>query len=134
MKRYVILISGRGSNMDALLDARLPGQCVAVISNRPEAAGLGIAQSRGIATHVLDHRGFSSRDAFDASLADLLEQQQPDLQSLRHSPLCRLNLCSPTPSRDFHLRQTALLRQELLRPPQSLVVQQRSLEQIQQPR
>lgn len=79
MKRYVILISGRGSNMDALLDADLPGQCVAVISNRPDAAGLSIAQSRGIATHVLDHRSFDSRDAFDASLADLLDQQQPDL-------------------------------------------------------
>jgi phosphoribosylglycinamide formyltransferase-1 len=78
-KRYVILISGRGSNMDALLDAALPGQCVGVISNRPEAAGLAHAAARGIATHALDHRAFASREAFDAALADLLESLQPDL-------------------------------------------------------
>jgi hypothetical protein len=50
MKRYVILISGRGSNMESLLDAGLPGVCAAVISNRPEAAGLALAAARGIAT------------------------------------------------------------------------------------
>ncbi|MBK7767252.1 MAG: phosphoribosylglycinamide formyltransferase [Sulfuritalea sp.] len=52
MKRYVILISGRGSNMEALLDAALPGVCAAVISNRPDAAGLAAAGSRGVATRV----------------------------------------------------------------------------------
>ncbi len=78
-KRYVILISGRGSNMDALLDAGLPGECVGVVSNRPEAAGLAIAAARGIATHALDHRAFASREAFDAALADLLEGLQPNL-------------------------------------------------------
>jgi phosphoribosylglycinamide formyltransferase-1 len=50
MKRYVILISGRGSNMESLLDAGLPGACAAVISNKPEAAGLALAAARGIAT------------------------------------------------------------------------------------
>lgn len=79
MKRYVILISGRGSNMDALLDARLPGQCVGVISNRPDAAGLGVAAQRGVATHTLDHRSFACRDDFDAALADLIDGLQPDM-------------------------------------------------------
>ena len=79
MKPYVILISGRGSNMDALLDAGLPGECVAVISNRPDAAGLVVAQGRGVPVHVLDHRGFASREAFDAELAELVAAQQPDL-------------------------------------------------------
>jgi len=61
MKRYVILISGRGSNMESLLDAGLPGVCAAVISNRPAVAGLAGAARRGIATTVIDHRGFASR-------------------------------------------------------------------------
>ena len=69
MKRYVILISGRGSNMAALLDAGLPGACAAVISNRPEAAGLALAAARGIPTVVVDHRSFPSREDFDAALA-----------------------------------------------------------------
>ncbi|MCK9382337.1 MAG: phosphoribosylglycinamide formyltransferase [Sulfuritalea sp.] len=79
MKRYVILISGRGSNMVSLLDAGLPGICAAVISNRADAAGLAAATSRGIATAVIDHRGFASRTEFDAALAAEIEQHQPDL-------------------------------------------------------
>jgi phosphoribosylglycinamide formyltransferase-1 len=79
MKRYAILISGRGSNMDALLDAGLPGDCAVVISNRPEAAGLAIAAARGIATCAIDHRGFASREEFDAALAAELERHAPDL-------------------------------------------------------
>jgi hypothetical protein len=77
MKRYVILISGRGSNMESLLDAGLPGQCAAVISNRPDAAGLAGAASRGIATRVIDHRGFASREEFDAALAAEIERHAP---------------------------------------------------------
>ena len=69
MKRYVILISGRGSNMQALIDARLPGTCAAVISNRPDAAGLAWAAARGVPTAVVDHKAFPSRAAFDAALA-----------------------------------------------------------------
>lgn len=69
MKQYVILISGRGSNMQALIDARLPGVCAAVISNRPEAAGLAWASARGVPTRVIDHKAFPSRAAFDAALA-----------------------------------------------------------------
>jgi phosphoribosylglycinamide formyltransferase-1 len=79
MKRYVILISGRGSNMEALLDAGLPGVCAAVISNRADAAGLDFAASRGIATAVIDHREFASREAFDAVLAAAIDRHAPDL-------------------------------------------------------
>ena len=79
MKRYVILISGRGSNMQALIDAQLPGHCAAVISNRPEASGLAWAAARGVATAVVDHKAFVSRDAFDAALAEEIERHEPDL-------------------------------------------------------
>ena len=79
MKRYVILISGRGSNMASLLDAGLPGACAAVISNRADAAGLAAAASRGIATAAIDHRSFASREEFDAALAAGIERHQPDL-------------------------------------------------------
>ena len=79
MKRYVILISGRGSNMVSLLDACLPGVCAAVISNRPDAAGLALAAARGIATVIVDHRGFASREDFDAALAAEVERYAPDL-------------------------------------------------------
>ena len=73
MKNYAILISGRGSNMQALIDARLPGTCVGVVSNRPDAAGLPWAAARGVPTAVVDHKAFPSRDAFDAALADALD-------------------------------------------------------------
>ncbi|KAF0165613.1 MAG: phosphoribosylglycinamide formyltransferase 1 [Rhodocyclaceae bacterium] len=79
MKRYVILISGRGSNMESLLDAGLPGVCAAVISNRPDAAGLASAASRGIATVAIDHRGFAARSEFDAALAAEIERHAPAL-------------------------------------------------------
>jgi phosphoribosylglycinamide formyltransferase-1 len=58
---------------------RLPGQCAAVISNRADAAGLASAASRGIATRVIDHRGFASREEFDAALAAEIEALAPDL-------------------------------------------------------
>lgn len=79
MKSYVILISGRGSNMDALLDAGLPGRCAAVISNRADASGIESAARRGIFTAVIDHRGFASREDFDAALATAIERHAPDL-------------------------------------------------------
>lgn len=79
MKRYVILISGRGSNMESLLDAGLPGECALVLSNRHAAAGLEAAARRGIATAVIDHRGFASREEFDAALAAEIERHAPDL-------------------------------------------------------
>ena len=79
MKKYVILISGRGSNMEALLNANLPGQCAAVISNRPDAAGLVFARDKGVATAVVDHRNFANRAAFDAALAAEVDRHAPDL-------------------------------------------------------
>ena len=83
MKNIVILISGRGSNMEALIAARdagtLPVNIAAVISNRPEARGLETAQRAGIAAHFIDHKGFASREDFDAALVECIEQFSPDL-------------------------------------------------------
>lgn len=78
MKTAVILISGRGSNMQALVDARPGLDFRAVISNRPAAGGLAWAQSRGIATRVVDHKAFPSREAFDAELARAVDAFSPD--------------------------------------------------------
>lgn len=79
MKSIVILISGRGSNMLALLDAALPARVAAVISNRADAGGLTSAAARGIATAVVDHRAHAGREAFDAALAAEIDRHQPDL-------------------------------------------------------
>ncbi|MDC7710288.1 phosphoribosylglycinamide formyltransferase [Vogesella indigofera] len=80
MKNIVILISGRGSNMQAIVDADIPGaRIAAVIANRPDAAGLAWAAARGIATVGLDHKQFASREAFDAQLAAEIDAFQPDL-------------------------------------------------------
>jgi phosphoribosylglycinamide formyltransferase-1 len=78
MKKIVILISGRGSNMQALLSANLPCHVAAVISNRADAEGLAVAQQHGIATRVLPHRDFADRAAFDEALAQLIDSFQPD--------------------------------------------------------
>ena len=88
MKSIVILISGGGSNMAAIVRAaqrerwadRLGARVVAVISNRPGAAGLGLAQALGVgATEALDHKAFGSREAFDAALAERIDQHAPAL-------------------------------------------------------
>jgi phosphoribosylglycinamide formyltransferase-1 len=76
----VILISGRGSNMQAILEAGIP--VAAVISNRADAAGLAIAAQHGVATAVVDHRRFASRDAFDAALASEIDRHAPQLVAL----------------------------------------------------
>ena len=78
-KSIVILISGRGSNMEALLDAGLPARVAAVISNNPLAKGLATAQKRGIETAVVDHRAFSDRAGFDGALAAEIDRHRPDL-------------------------------------------------------
>ncbi len=82
MKNVVILISGRGSNMQALLEARLPCRIVAVISNRADAEGLGIAKAHGIHTEVIEHRDYPDRDSFDAALAKTIDGYQADLIAL----------------------------------------------------
>ncbi|CAJ0880494.1 Phosphoribosylglycinamide formyltransferase [Ralstonia sp. LMG 32965] len=83
MKNIVILISGRGSNMEAIVRAcqaeGWSGRIAAVISNRPEAAGLKFAASHGIATAVVDHKAFPDRDSFDAALAQVIDGFSPDL-------------------------------------------------------
>ena len=83
MKNIVILISGRGSNMEALIAARdagnLPVNIVAVISNRPDAAGLETAARASIAVHYIDHKAFNGREAFDARLAECIDDFSPDL-------------------------------------------------------
>jgi phosphoribosylglycinamide formyltransferase-1 len=83
MKRIVILISGRGSNMQAMLKVaaaeRWPAQIAAVISNQPNAAGLDVARAAGIATSAINHRDYPDRELFDAALAELIDQHSPDL-------------------------------------------------------
>jgi phosphoribosylglycinamide formyltransferase-1 len=82
-KRVAILISGRGSNMAALIDAArkpdFPAEIVLVISNRPEAAGLATARQKGIQTAVIDHKAFATRDAFDAALETRLAKARVDI-------------------------------------------------------
>jgi phosphoribosylglycinamide formyltransferase-1 len=71
----VVLISGRGSNMRALIEAGLPVS--AVISNRGDAEGLKFAAGQGIATRVVEHRAYPTRDAFDAALAAEIDRLEP---------------------------------------------------------
>ncbi|MBB5457668.1 phosphoribosylglycinamide formyltransferase [Paraburkholderia sp. Cpub6] len=86
MKKLVILISGRGSNMEAIVRACAsegwPARVAAVIANRPDAAGLAFAASHGIATAVVDHRQYPDRDSFDAALAEQIDAFAPDLVAL----------------------------------------------------
>lgn len=81
-RRFVILISGQGSNMTAIARACMAGSCladvVAVISNKAEATGITWAHEQGIATEVVSHKDFPSREAFDARLAETIEKYSPD--------------------------------------------------------
>ncbi|SOE34571.1 phosphoribosylglycinamide formyltransferase [Delftia acidovorans] len=87
MKNIVILISGGGSNMAAIVRAsqqqdwarRYGARVAAVVSNKAEASGLVFAREQGIATEVLDHRPFPSREAFDAELAQVIDRHAPSL-------------------------------------------------------
>ena len=83
IKNVVILISGRGSNMEVFLEASsqglLNGTIVRVISNRPDAQGIVTANKRGIATAVIDHKKFETREAFDAALAEEVASAEPDV-------------------------------------------------------
>tara|TARA_R110002050_G_scaffold71891_3_gene154648 strand:- start:32046 stop:32648 length:603 start_codon:yes stop_codon:yes gene_type:complete len=81
--RIVILISGRGSNMmsivNAVNDGSLPVKIAAVISNRPDAAGIEFAQQAGIDTAIIDHKTFTSREGFDHAMASKVDTYTPDL-------------------------------------------------------
>lgn len=78
MKNIVILISGRGSNMQALLEADLPCRIAAVICNKANAEGLDIARAHGVPAVVIEHRDFPDRDSFDAALASKIDSYNPD--------------------------------------------------------
>src|SRR5437867_8974024 len=82
MKSLVILISGRGSNMEAIVRAGLPARAAAVISNRADAAGLKFAAQSGVPVKVVDEREFPSRGAFDAALEAAIERHSPALVAL----------------------------------------------------
>ena len=87
MKNIVILISGTGSNMAAIVRAaererwpeRLGARVAAVISNRPDAEGLRTASEAGIATSVVDHKAYAGREAFDAALRAAIDAHEPTL-------------------------------------------------------
>ena len=82
MKNIVILISGRGSNMEAIARAGLPAKVAAVISNRADAPGLKFAAQSGLPVEVVGEHEFSSRGAFDAALEAVIERHSPDLIAL----------------------------------------------------
>lgn len=83
MKKIVVLVSGQGSNLQALIDAcqqgRIAATIVAVLSNNAQAYGLQRAEEAGIAAQALDAKSFADREAFDAALAQAIDQYQPDL-------------------------------------------------------
>jgi phosphoribosylglycinamide formyltransferase-1 len=87
VKNIVILISGRGSNMEAIVrsaqaeqwESVLQARIAGVISNRPQAAGLAIARDLGVPTLALDHKSYATREAFDDALAQAIDAWQPDL-------------------------------------------------------
>ena len=82
-KRVAVLLSGRGSNFQSLLNASLKGslggEISLVISNRLGAGGLSIAQNAGIETAMIDHQRYPTREAFDQDLAGALDNAEPDL-------------------------------------------------------
>lgn len=83
MFKIVILISGRGSNLDAMLQAQaageLPVEIAAVVSNRADAGGLATAAAAGIPIRVIDHRGYPDRESYDRALAAEIDACAPDL-------------------------------------------------------
>ena len=81
--KLAILISGRGSNMTALIEAckgdDFPAEIVCVISNKPDAAGIDRAKAEGLNTEIVHHRDFDNRDAFEDALVETLQGYEPDL-------------------------------------------------------
>ncbi|MBY0498699.1 MAG: phosphoribosylglycinamide formyltransferase [Nitrosomonas sp.] len=82
MESLVILISGRGSNMQSLLEARAQIDRVTVISSNPDAMGLETARNYEVETIVIDHRSYPDRQAFDTALAECIDAYQPKLIAL----------------------------------------------------
>ncbi len=83
LAKLVVLISGQGRNLQAVIDGisagRIPARIAMVISNRSDAAGLERARSAGIATTVLSHRDYPNRETYDAALADAIDRHAPDV-------------------------------------------------------
>jgi len=79
MKNIVILVSGRGSNMQAILEAQLPLKVAAVISNKADAPALEFARQHGVATFTLSHRDYPEREAFDRAMAEIIDGHRADL-------------------------------------------------------
>jgi len=83
MKNIVILISGRGSNMQSIVRAaqaeQWPARIAAIVSNKPDAAGLAFAAEHGIATAVVPNKEYPTRDAFDSALRATIDRFAPDL-------------------------------------------------------
>jgi phosphoribosylglycinamide formyltransferase-1 len=79
MKSIVILISGRGSNLQAIAEAGLPARISAVLSNRPDAKGLEYARNRQIPAAIVDHRNHATRESFDTALAAAIDEFDPQL-------------------------------------------------------
>jgi phosphoribosylglycinamide formyltransferase-1 len=77
--RIVVLLSGSGTTLQSIIDSDLPATLSAVISNKPDVLGLKRAQDANIPTHTLDHTAYSSREAFDQALQNLIDQYQPNL-------------------------------------------------------
>jgi len=81
--RVAVLISGRGSNMEALIgacrDKKFPAEIVLVVSNRPKAKGLDVARKAGIRTEVVDHKAFDTRDAFEDTVHEILKEARIEL-------------------------------------------------------
>jgi len=104
MKRIVVLISGSGTNMQAIAEAcnahRIAGEVVAVISNKADVGGLEKAQAVGIETAVLSHKDFTTREAYDAELLKLIDGYQPDLVVLAGF----MRILTPEFTRHYHGR------------------------------
>jgi phosphoribosylglycinamide formyltransferase-1 len=98
--RIVILISGRGSNMAAILSSALPVQVAAVISNDPEAGGLELAAAQGIPTRALNHRQYADRQSFDRALMECIDSYEPGLVVLAGF----MRILTPDFVRHYHQR------------------------------
>jgi phosphoribosylglycinamide formyltransferase 1 len=112
-KRVGVLISGRGSNMAALVEAACdpvyPAEIVCVVSNRSDAAGLEFARSRNISTHVIEHMRFSTRESFDAALNDYLQSQKLDvIASAGFMRIMTSVLLEPWPGRMINIHPSLL--------------------------
>ena len=79
MKKIAILIPGRGTNMQAIVESQLPHEICGVISNNPSAAGLSFAKAQNIDTYVINHRDHPDRESFDKALGNTIAALQPDI-------------------------------------------------------